>query len=141
MLDRWQIEFSEPEVTEEEGKGDPIPLHIINNYFSIGVVSHSPPSTSLPHIYSVNSMVSRLNVGRVDCAPVAHDARETPGKVQQSHAQQAVVLRVWNERDDLVNLQETQRKHRRHGSNIVPDSYSTHNLPTHPATSILPVSF
>ena len=39
MLDRWQIEFSEPEVTEEEGKGDPIPLHIINNYFSIGVVS------------------------------------------------------------------------------------------------------
>lgn len=43
MLDRWQIEFSEPEITDEEGKGDPIPLHIINNYFSIGVVRTATP--------------------------------------------------------------------------------------------------
>ena len=69
-------------------------------------------------------MFLRLNVGRVDRTPVAHDARETPGKVQQSHAQQVVVIRVWNERDNNVDLQETQRKHRRHGSNIIPDSYS-----------------
>lgn len=39
MMDRWKIEFSKPEEGEEEEEGDPIPCNIINNYFSIGVVS------------------------------------------------------------------------------------------------------
>ena len=38
MMDRWQIEFSKAD-EEEYAQGDPIPSNIINNYFSIGVVS------------------------------------------------------------------------------------------------------
>lgn len=37
MMDRWQITVSEEE--ESDVPGDPIPYNIVNNYFSIGVVS------------------------------------------------------------------------------------------------------
>ena len=36
-MDRWHIEFSKTD--DEAAQGDPIPSNIINNYFSIGVVS------------------------------------------------------------------------------------------------------
>lgn len=40
MMDRWHIEVSEQTGTQEsEEAGDKIPYNIINNYFSIGVVS------------------------------------------------------------------------------------------------------
>lgn len=40
MMDRWHIEVSEQTGTQEtEEAGDKIPYNIVNNYFSIGVVS------------------------------------------------------------------------------------------------------
>ena len=39
MLDRWQIDVTEDPSIDPKEIGDPIPYNIINNYFSVGVVS------------------------------------------------------------------------------------------------------
>jgi len=48
MMDRWQISLSD--VQEVDQPGDPMPYNIINNYFSIGVVSGHLISPSGPVI-------------------------------------------------------------------------------------------
>ena len=53
MMDRWQIEFSAPETGEEE-QGDPIPCNIINNYFSIGVVSLLYNNVQIKHAVAMS---------------------------------------------------------------------------------------
>ena len=50
-LDRWHIEFS---TTDSGEQGDPVPYNIINNYFSIGVVSGMQHSY-LQHIYILSA--------------------------------------------------------------------------------------
>lgn len=37
MMDRWEISLAD--VVQTEPQGDPMPYNIINNYFSVGVVS------------------------------------------------------------------------------------------------------
>ena len=50
-MDRWRIEVSDSQMQDDDPPGEPIPYNIINNYFSIGVVSLGPgrARSSRPH--------------------------------------------------------------------------------------------
>lgn len=59
MMDRWHIEVSEQTGTQEDAEEveDKIPYNIVNNYFSIGVVSDDEQFYTFGIILSIISAV------------------------------------------------------------------------------------
>uniref|UniRef100_A0A3B3WCL8 Diacylglycerol kinase n=1 Tax=Poecilia mexicana TaxID=48701 RepID=A0A3B3WCL8_9TELE len=57
LMDRWSVEVIPDEVQE---KGDPVPYEIINNYFSIGVVTKIALNKPKRHIFQICRMKNKL---------------------------------------------------------------------------------
>ena len=96
LLDRWSISITEIEESASNSSQDhldrrcvseKIPFNIINNYFSIGVVSWPGYMGKVCILWS-NCAFS----GRRHLLKVSPRAREEPSKVQQPYEEQTVVL-------------------------------------------------
>ena len=112
MLDRWSITITDQKGEEEYSKGskdnlneekrkmvsEKIPFNIINNYFSIGVVSNSAKSFSRFFMGENGmdgenmSLLLLLLLGRCHLLKVSPRTGKESAKVQQPYEEQIVVL-------------------------------------------------
>lgn len=101
---RWSVSFKQ---TNKEDSGDPPPLDIINNYFSIGVVCLFFRRVSVLRRVWLNENKAAENfiidcfylfLGCVSCAQVSFAERKESWKVQQQVNQQIKkkTIETWN---------------------------------------------
>ena len=109
MLDRWSITITDQKGEEEYSKGskdnlneekrkmvsEKIPFNIINNYFSIGVVSNTKsfsPFFMGGKKNECENMSLLLLLGRCHLLKVSPRTGKESAKVQQPYEEQIVVL-------------------------------------------------